>query len=257
MNLRQDRVAPSANLGVLDEIYATPTKRPPRRATADYRAQVLLLSLAGLTLAAGGLAFAQLRHDLTRPRAQLLASVTPAGGPPAASATAPAVADTDGDGLTDDEEVAVGTSRYLEDTDSDGIGDAQEIAAKTNPTCAQGRLCELLPAASAAGDGLAATAAPPTPAGQSELRIRLAGLGISPAILESLGDDELTRIFGSALATTPAPEAAAVAPVNRSATPTDLRAWLTQQGVPADLLNGVSDAELRQLVDESRPSATP
>lgn len=256
MNLRQDRVAPSANLGVLDEIYAVPTAPPARRAPADYRAQVLLLSLAGLTLAAGGLAFAQLKHDLTRPRAQLLAAVTPLGASPLVGAAAPVAADTDGDGLSDDEEVNVhGTSRYLEDTDSDGIGDAQEIAAKTNPTCAQGRLCELLPTVAAAGDSPAPAAAPPVPADQSELRTRLAGLGISPDTLESLDDTELSRIFQSVLATAPAPEAAA--PVSREAAPTDLRAWLVTQGVPADLLNSVGDAELRQLVDESRSSATP
>ena len=254
MNLRQDRVAQSAAFSVLDEIYAPSAPTAPRRTPADYRAQVLILSLAGLTLAAGGLAFAQLRHDLTRPRAQLLAAVTPLGASPLADAAAPVAVDTDGDGLSDEEEVSVhGTSRYLEDTDSDGIGDAQEIAAKTDPTCAQGRICELLPTAVAAGDSLAPAVAPPVPAGPSELRTRLAGLGISPAILESLGDDELSRIFGSALATAPAPEAAAApAPVSREATPTDLRAWLVAQGVPADLLESVGDAELRQLVDDSR-----
>ncbi len=257
MNLRQNRVAQSADFSVLDEIYAAPAPTASRRTPADYRAQVLILSLAGLTLAAGGLAFAQFKHDLTRPRAQLLAAAIQAGGSPTADTAAPVAVDTDSDGLSDDEEVSVhGTSRYLEDTDSDGIGDAQEIAAKTDPTCAQGRICELLPTVNIADDGLAA-AAPPT-AEQSELRTRLAGLGISPAILESLGDEELSRIFQSVLATAPTPEAAAApAPVSREATPTDLRAWLVAQGVPAELLTSVDDAQLRQLVDESLKPATP
>ncbi len=268
MNLRQNRVDGTANFSVLDEIYAVREPAPSRRTPADYRAQVFILSLAGLTLAAGGLAFAQFKHDLTRPRAQLLAAATQAGGSPLTDVPAPVATDTDGDGLTDDEEVNVyATSRYLEDTDSDGVSDAEEVRAKTNPTCAQGRVCELLPTAVDSAADAAPAAAPPAPADQGGLRARLAGMGVSPDILESLDDEDLSRIFQSVLATAPAPGAAApdpvsgqglpTAPVNREAAPTDLRAWLTQQGVPADLLEQVSDAELRPLLDESLKPATP
>ena len=45
--------------------------------------------------------------------------------------------DTDGDGLTDyDELYSYRTSPYLEDTDGDGIKDGAEVAAGTDPNCA-------------------------------------------------------------------------------------------------------------------------
>lgn len=50
--------------------------------------------------------------------------------------------DTDGDGLTDWDEINIyGTSRYLEDTDSDGISDYEEVVEGTNPNCAEGEIC--------------------------------------------------------------------------------------------------------------------
>ncbi|HHF7035846.1 TPA: PBECR4 domain-containing protein [Streptococcus mutans] len=41
--------------------------------------------------------------------------------------------DSDGDGLTDEQELAHGTNPYLSDTDGDGISDGQELAQGTNP----------------------------------------------------------------------------------------------------------------------------
>ena len=42
-------------------------------------------------------------------------------------------ADTDGDGLTDKEELDSGTNPLLTDTDGDGYSDMAEINANTNP----------------------------------------------------------------------------------------------------------------------------
>ena len=47
--------------------------------------------------------------------------------------TDPHNADTDGDGLTDGQEVARGTSPLLWDTDGDGISDGLEVGIGTNP----------------------------------------------------------------------------------------------------------------------------
>ncbi|MDT9501244.1 PBECR4 domain-containing protein [Streptococcus mutans] len=41
--------------------------------------------------------------------------------------------DSDGDGLTDEQELARGTNPYLSDTDGDGISDGQELAQGTDP----------------------------------------------------------------------------------------------------------------------------
>lgn len=50
--------------------------------------------------------------------------------------------DTDGDGLSDYDEIYVyGTSPYLADTDSDGISDYDEIMQNTDPLCPEGQDC--------------------------------------------------------------------------------------------------------------------
>lgn len=50
--------------------------------------------------------------------------------------------DTDGDGLSDYDEIYVyGTSPYLEDTDGDGISDYDEVMQGTDPLCPEGQDC--------------------------------------------------------------------------------------------------------------------
>lgn len=48
-------------------------------------------------------------------------------------ATCPIAVDTDGDGLTDQEEAALGTNPNLADTDMGGVDDGDEVANNTNP----------------------------------------------------------------------------------------------------------------------------
>lgn len=56
--------------------------------------------------------------------------------------TADTTKDSDGDGLSDWEEVnTYNTSPYLEDTDSDGINDKEEIEQGSDPNCPQGEDC--------------------------------------------------------------------------------------------------------------------
>lgn len=50
--------------------------------------------------------------------------------------------DTDGDGLSDQDEANIyNTSAYLADTDGDGISDGQEIKNNTDPNCPEGKNC--------------------------------------------------------------------------------------------------------------------
>lgn len=248
MNLRLDRPSHSQELGVLEEIYQTAPKPPaPRRTAADYQAQVVILSLGAITLAVLGLGWQQLTHDFLQPRRQLLAAATAI--PDNNAATTASTQDTDGDGLTDHEEQLIGTSAYLEDTDSDGIGDAQEVAAKTNPTCAEGGLCQLLPQTQTLEDaGERPVVAAST---SSDLRARIAELGVPANFTASLSDDELERIFAEVVASAPASGATTASEGSREATPTRLREWLSQQGVDPKLLEGISDAELAALAQEA------
>jgi hypothetical protein len=59
-----------------------------------------------------------------------------------ASSTGTATVDTDGDGLTDADELGrYRTSPYLADTDGDSLSDSQELADGSDPNCPQGTTC--------------------------------------------------------------------------------------------------------------------
>jgi CRISPR/Cas system-associated protein endoribonuclease Cas2 len=61
---------------------------------------------------------------------------------PESEALASKTKDTDGDGLTDYDEVALyATSPYLPDTDSDGFSDGKEVKEGTDPNCKPGEVC--------------------------------------------------------------------------------------------------------------------
>ena len=44
--------------------------------------------------------------------------------------TDPSLADSDGDGLNDDEEVAIGTDPLVQDSDGDGLTDGAEVLSE-------------------------------------------------------------------------------------------------------------------------------
>ena len=98
--------------------------------------------------------------------------------------------DTDGDGLSDYDEIYVyHTSPYLEDSDSDGIPDLQEIQQGTDPNCPQGKDCSAPIETAASSSPVVATStnnSDQTVNGSSQSAITL------PADLSSVGINTTT-----------------------------------------------------------------
>lgn len=135
--------------------------------------------------------------------------------------TALAARDTDGDGLTDADELErTKTSPFLSDSDSDGKTDKQEVDAGEDPNCPAGRTC-------AAPDGAESPSKPPMPSppvpppalqgafGQAlrgpagvDPRAFLASLPKEPAAIRDLlrkagmSEDDLVRIDDATLLAT-------------------------------------------------------
>ncbi len=133
--------------------------------------------------------------------------------------------DTDGDGLTDYEEMYVyGTSPYIEDTDSDGILDSEEIKKGSDPNCPEGGNClaaidfEAQPSSSVEIDnslGSIATESETTASNLGEI-----------SISENTSEAELRRALSGEI------DAAS------------LRALLIEGGADAEMLRQISDEDL-------------
>jgi len=95
--------------------------------------------------------FVELNRNITYPfyggmsKDDFAKKVASENGTPEQLAVATAASDardTDGDGLTDTQELtSYKTSPFLSDTDSDGISDGQEVKNGTNPNCPEGKQC--------------------------------------------------------------------------------------------------------------------
>lgn len=125
-------------------------------------------------------------------------------------------ADTDGDGLSDYNELyAYHSSPYMRDTDSDGIHDGEEVRKGTSPTCQEGKDCMFNPIAAVANTSStvpqAATSESETPTPAGDQKIDLNAL-----------------------------------------TPQELREALIESGMPEDQLAGVSDEDLMKLVKQAQ-----
>ncbi len=120
--------------------------RPPTKLTAEQKIAAALLTFLGL----GGVffGFQSFGANLARPIHQQL--VRDASGPSLrnqdadeqANIAALKIKDTDGDTLTDYDELYVyKTSAYLTDSDSDGFGDKEEVMSGNDPNCPKGKVC--------------------------------------------------------------------------------------------------------------------
>lgn len=142
------------------------------------------------------------------------------------------VTDTDGDGLTDYDELYIyKTSPYLADSDSDGLTDKQEVYGGTDPNCPQGKDCgtTLVQSSDAAATG----------SGTDPAAFLGAALNVDPSRFEGLqfnSIDDLKSFFSRL-------------------TTKEIRDMLASQGVPQSTLDAMSDADLEAMMQASVDSA--
>ena len=185
-------------------------------------------------------------------------------GEVASNKSAPAVnIDTDADGLTDNQELAVyGTSPYLVDSDSDGASDGDEVRRGTDPNCPEGKDCaaELSNQLSAPtlslpslGAGALGTGANNVTA--AEVREMLRAAGVPENELSSLSDEELLTAYQKGLRgelgtesdnSSTAPATPPVADL-KALSAAEVRELLLKSGVPADKISNVPDDELMRI----------
>ncbi|MBI4281841.1 hypothetical protein HY625_03415 [Candidatus Uhrbacteria bacterium] len=206
--------------------------------------------------------------------------------PPISSALTDALAlqakDTDGDGLSDyDEMNRYKTSPYLKDTDSDGIDDKAEITQGTDPNCPKGQDCapvvtakngEILPNPpfGKEGDlfpfvkggtegGFATTSSPQSKQGvvtgqappftPENARALLRKGGLTEEQIAQFDDATLRQMYEESvqkIATTPTVPSSA-----QQYTPAQIRELLKANGVSEELLQSVDDATIMQIFTEA------
>lgn len=129
--------------------------------------------------------------------------------------------DTDSDGLSDyDERVLYRTSKYLADSDGDGVNDGEEVEKGKNPNCPEGGDCASTGASAVGSIGGADGLAGIVPGDQKlnaqiktqadleaylntltldQIRVALQDSGVPKEQLDALSDEQLRALFDSAL----------------------------------------------------------
>lgn len=115
--------------------------------------------------------------------------------------------DSDGDTLSDfDEQYVYYTSSYLADTDSDGKADNVEVEAKTDPTCAEGQVCNQIRALTQnpTTDEVATTAAGSKldvlqgdDINPESVKAELQKMGIPEYTFANISDEDLVEVYKS------------------------------------------------------------
>lgn len=173
------------------------------------------------------------------------------------------IQDTDGDGLTDYEELQVThTSPFIPDTDSDGVSDGEEVEKGENPNCPKGKDCAMVLSAPSPGDN-----SKPSPGDQSvlnpmdikdpaQMRKLIAETGIiSKEELNKMDDAAIVGAWSEALKTLiggggggKVVEGQGSEAGNMSAE--ELRKLLEQAGMSQELLKNIDDETLLKVYKE-------
>lgn len=249
MGLKQSisKISHALFSGILDLISGA----HPNRVLDSRRAFGLILGIAVAGLGLSGFLVARSIHLTHLPAANVRSSSPSA----IAKLDALKTKDTDGDGLSDyDELFHYHTSPYLKDSDSDGIPDNVEIKNGTDPNCPQGKICSV-----AASGPLVDTAGNPTPA---FLRQALLAAGVPEATISQVSDDQLLTVYRSVVQgpgsnsnsgnTNAAPSLDNLSQL----TPAQIRQLLTENGVDQSSLNSVDDQTLKQIFDQGISNAS-
>lgn len=153
--------------------------------------------------------------------------------------------DTDHDGLSDWEEVNLyKTSPYITDTDGDGVPDGAEVKNGTDPNCPTGKTC----AAEIVGTNASASSSSSTTDDFKSTAVDMS--------LFSGGDYvQALNQFNNGVMSTSGAEQLIKSSINKylpspSSSPAEIKKGLINLGVKEEDLKGLSDDQLRQIVEK-------